>query len=127
MENIMNSTQKIREMDTVIKKLKKELKREKFNNEVLQQQLDWYKKEYPVEVEIVKEEEPTVDEIDEIHNHISLQNQLGPLATLGDEETDRFLETLDKVSNMINRKNEVPGCACIGGTDCDECADCIDE
>ena len=52
----MNSTQKIREMETAIKNLKKELKREKFNNEVLQQQLDWYKKEYPVEVEIVKEE-----------------------------------------------------------------------
>ena len=52
MDNIMDSTKKIRELENLVKQLKKELKKEKFNNAILKEDLDWYRKEYPVEVEI---------------------------------------------------------------------------
>tara|TARA_R110001592_G_scaffold18564_7_gene76903 strand:- start:2323 stop:2697 length:375 start_codon:yes stop_codon:yes gene_type:complete len=122
MENKMNSIMdfeaKVVELALINKNLKKELKKEKFNNEVLQQDLDWYKKEYPVDVEIGSKsddycdcgtingtcdmcydvDDPTVDEIDEIHNHINEEFDTNP-------DSDKWLNTLDKVANMINKKN----------------------
>jgi len=118
MNSIMEFEAHVVELEKTIKNLKKQLKKEKFNKEVLQQDLDWYKKEYPVEVEIGSKsndycdcgtingtcdmcydvDDPTVDEIDEIHNHINEEFDKNP-------NTDKFLNILDKCANMINRKN----------------------